>query len=163
MGESESEVVQLCPTLCDPMDCSRPSSSVHEILQARVLEWVAISFSRGSSWPRDRTWVSLIVGRRLTVWATREVQMGEGSTFTELAGFSSSWAIGFKALVSRWGGSSVVRIWQLASSEWAGQREDGVTEWGTVTVFDYSVLDVTTFPFCHIRSLRNKSLGSAYT
>ena len=56
--ESESEVAQLCPTLCDPMDSSLPGSSLHGILQARVLEWVAISFSRGSSRPRDRTWVS---------------------------------------------------------------------------------------------------------
>ena len=46
---SESEVAQSCPTLCDPMDCSPPCSSVHGILQARILEWVAISFSRGSS------------------------------------------------------------------------------------------------------------------
>ena len=51
--ESESEVAQLCPTLCDPMDCSPPGSSIHGILQARILEWVAISFSRGSSQPRD--------------------------------------------------------------------------------------------------------------
>ena len=47
--ESESEVAQSCPTLCDPMDCSPPGSSLHGILQARVLEWVAISFSRESS------------------------------------------------------------------------------------------------------------------
>ena len=53
--ESESEVSQSCLTLCDPMDCSPPGSSIHEIFQARVLEWVAISFSRGSSWPRDQT------------------------------------------------------------------------------------------------------------
>jgi len=46
---SESEVTQSCPTLCDPMDCSLPGFSVHGIFQARVLEWVAISFSRGSS------------------------------------------------------------------------------------------------------------------
>ena len=45
-SESESEVAQSCPTLCDPMDCSPPGSSVHGILQARILEWVAISFSR---------------------------------------------------------------------------------------------------------------------
>ena len=61
--ECESEVAQLCLTLCNPVDCSPPSSSVHGILQARVLEWVAISFSRGSSQPRDRTQVSLIAGR----------------------------------------------------------------------------------------------------
>ena len=50
--ESESEVAQSCPTLCDPMDCSLPGSSVHGIFQARVLECVAISFSRASSRPR---------------------------------------------------------------------------------------------------------------
>ena len=53
--ESESEVVQSCPNLCSPMDCSLPGSSAHGIFQARILEWVAISFSRGSSQPRDRT------------------------------------------------------------------------------------------------------------
>ena len=51
-------VFQLCLTLCDPKDCSSPSSSVHGILQARILEWVAMPFSRRSSQPRDRTWVS---------------------------------------------------------------------------------------------------------
>ena len=51
-------VTQLCPTLCDPVDYSPPGSSVHGILQARILEWVAIPFSRGSSRPRDGTWVS---------------------------------------------------------------------------------------------------------
>ena len=55
------------------MDCSLPASSIHGIIQARVPEWVAISFSRGSCRSRDRTWVSHIVGRRFTVWATREV------------------------------------------------------------------------------------------
>ena len=70
---SESEVAQSCPTLWEPMDCSLPGSSVHGIFQARILEWVAIFFSRGSSWPRDRTRVSCIVGRRFTIWATREV------------------------------------------------------------------------------------------
>ena len=69
-----SEVAQSCPTLCSPMDCSLPGSSSHGIFQARVLEWVAISFSRGSSWPRDRTQVSPTAGRCFTVWATREAQ-----------------------------------------------------------------------------------------
>ena len=54
-------------TLCDPMDCSLPGSSLHGILQARVLEWVAISFSRGSSRPRDQTQVSCIPGRRFNL------------------------------------------------------------------------------------------------
>ena len=64
---SESEVAQSCPTLCDRMDCSLPGSSVHGIFQARVLEWVAISFSRESSQPRDWTRVSRIVDRCFTV------------------------------------------------------------------------------------------------
>ena len=71
--ESESEVAQSCPTLCDPMDCSLPGSSVHGIFQARVLEWIAISFSRGSSQPRDSTPASHIVDRSFTAWATRKV------------------------------------------------------------------------------------------
>ena len=70
--KSESETAQLCPTLWDPMDCSLPGSSLHGILQARVLEWAAISFSRGSSWLRDLTQVSRIPGRRFNLWATRE-------------------------------------------------------------------------------------------
>ena len=71
-SESESEVAQSCPTLCDPMDCSLPGSSVHGVLQARVLEWVAISFSRGSFQPRDQTRISCIAGRCFTLWTTRE-------------------------------------------------------------------------------------------
>ena len=70
--KSESEVARSCPTLCDPVDCSPPGSSVHGIFQARILEWVAISFSRGSSQPRDRTQVSRIAGRHLNLWATRQ-------------------------------------------------------------------------------------------
>ena len=67
-----SEVAQSCPTLCDPMDCSLPGSAIHGIFQAGILEWVAISFSRRSSQPRDWTEVSRIVGRPFTIWATRE-------------------------------------------------------------------------------------------
>ena len=66
------EVAQSCLTLCNPMDCSLPGFSVHGILQARILEWVTISFSRGSSRPRDWTRVSCIGGRCFNLWATRE-------------------------------------------------------------------------------------------
>ena len=62
-----SEVAQSCLTLCDPMDCSLSGSSAHGIFQARVLEWIAISFSRGSSQPRNQTRVSRIAGRRFAV------------------------------------------------------------------------------------------------
>ena len=73
-----SEVCQSCPTLCDPMDCSLPGSSLHGILQARVLEWIAIChfLLRGSSQPRDQTRVSRIPGRCFNFWATREVPSG---------------------------------------------------------------------------------------
>ena len=61
----ESDVAQSCLTLCDPVDCSPPCSSVHGIFQARVLEWVAFSFSRGFSRPSDQTQVSCIVSKTL--------------------------------------------------------------------------------------------------
>ena len=58
---------------CNPMDCNPPGSSNNGILQARILEWVSISFSRGSSWPRNRTQVSCIAGRLFTDWAIRSL------------------------------------------------------------------------------------------
>ena len=79
---SEREVAQSCPTLCNTMDCSLPGSPVQGIFQARTLEWVAISFSRGSSQPRDWTWVSHTAGKCFTVSATREVQQKFKVTFT---------------------------------------------------------------------------------
>ena len=78
VGYTQVLVTQLCLTLCDPVDCSPPGSSVHGILQARILEWVAIPFSRGSSWPRDWTRLSHTAGRFFRpeeffrfFWATR--------------------------------------------------------------------------------------------
>ena len=64
---SEVKVAWSCSTLCNSMDCSLPGFSVHGILQARILEWVAIPFSRGSSQPRDQTQVSHTVGGFFTV------------------------------------------------------------------------------------------------
>ena len=74
------KVAQSCPTLCDPMDYT-----VHETLQARIPEWVAIPFSRESSQPRDWTQVSHIAGGFFTSWATREAQdfMPTAITYTE--------------------------------------------------------------------------------
>ena len=59
-------LVQLCPVLCDRTDCSLPGSSVLGIFQARILEWITIPFSKGSSQPRDQTWVSCIAGKVFT-------------------------------------------------------------------------------------------------
>ena len=82
----KSEVTQSCPTLCDPVDCSPSGSSVHGILQARILEWVAISFSRGSSRPRNWTRISYVscIGRWVLYrWATREAH---GFIYQNLSG-----------------------------------------------------------------------------
>ena len=56
-----AKLLQICPTFCDPTGCTPPGSSVHELLQARILKWVAMPSSRGSFWPRDPTWVSLFL------------------------------------------------------------------------------------------------------
>ena len=69
-------LVQLCPVLCDRTDCSLPGSSVLGIFQARILEWITIPFSKGSSQPRDQTWVSCIAGKVFTDWVTREALKG---------------------------------------------------------------------------------------
>ena len=70
----KAKVTQSCPTLCDPMECSLPGFSVHGILQARILEWVAVLFSSGSSQPRDWTQLSHTEGGFSTIWTTREIQ-----------------------------------------------------------------------------------------
>ena len=92
-------------TLYDPMDCSLPSSSVYGILQARLWEWVAIPFSRGSLRPWDRTQVSCIAGRFFTIWATREAQ-GVKCSYIKAAGSSvlraGSWGAGFRARPTPW-------------------------------------------------------------
>ena len=88
--ESEkSEVTQSCPTLCDPMGCSLPAFSVHGIFQARILEWVAISFSRRSSRPRDWTQVSHIVGY---IFLENEIEAWKRLRVTELKKKWFKWA-----------------------------------------------------------------------
>ena len=73
-------VTQLCPTLCDPMDYGPPGSSVHGSLQARLLEMVAIPFSKGCSQPRDWTLIFCTAGRFFNIWATREAPLVIAST-----------------------------------------------------------------------------------
>ena len=82
-------VAQWCPTICNPMDCSLPGSSVHGILQARMLEWGAAPFSRGSSWLRDWTQISHTAGSFFTVRATWETWDSPISAF----GFSIPWLL----------------------------------------------------------------------
>ena len=112
-----NEVAQSCPTLCDPMDSSPPGSSVHGIFQARILGWVAISFSRGSSRLRDRTQVSLIAGRHFNLWTTsrrtwREMQLPSLNNIIHTLGFpggsggeESASSAGDVDFISGWGRS----------------------------------------------------------
>ena len=93
LSEWVSQVAQSWPTLCDPTDFSLPGSSTHGIFQARILAWVAIPFSRGTSQPRDQTWLCRIVGRRFTVWATREAPMEYYSAIKKNA---------FESVLMRW-------------------------------------------------------------
>ena len=83
------------------MDCSLPGSSVHGILQARILEWVAMSFSRESSWPRDRTQVSHIAGRFFTIWATRGFSQNKYTIFKWVFSFTM-WTKFFTLVVRYW-------------------------------------------------------------
>ena len=78
-------VAQSCLTLCDTMDGSLPGSSVHGILQARILEWVTMPSSSGSSQPRDRTQVSGIAGVFFTVWATRKVLVEQKASISSVS------------------------------------------------------------------------------
>ena len=95
----EIEVLVAQSTLCNPMDCSPPGSSVHGILQARILEWVAMPFSRGSSWPRDWTCNLLHCRQILYHWATREARI---YLFTPpcIKLFTTPWTVALQALLS---------------------------------------------------------------
>ena len=120
-----------CVQLCDPVDCSLPGSSIHGIFQARILEWVAISFSGRSSRPRDWTRVDCIGGRCFTVWATRDIPMlniqigksteterravlGKGWGMKERQG-SASWVQGF---LGGWWKCSGIRCCECTKSYW---------------------------------------------
>ena len=82
-----AKLLQSCLTLFDPMDCSSPGPSVHGILQARILEWVAMPSSRGSSQPRDWTQVSHTAGKFFTIWTTSNIWYL--ASFHMLMGYSS--------------------------------------------------------------------------
>ena len=84
-------VAQLCSTLCSPMDCKQPASSVHGFLQSRRLEWVSIPFSRGSFWSRDQTQISCLAGTFFTIWTTWEANIWMegyyGATFQNFSNY----------------------------------------------------------------------------
>ena len=93
-------VTQSCPVFCGPMDCSPPGSSVHGMLQGRILEWAAIPFSRGSSQPRHQIHLSCIAGRFLTIWAIREASNYPNSLLESPVHNSSSPLIFFLVIYS---------------------------------------------------------------
>ena len=123
-------VIQSRQTLCDPMDCNPPGSSVHGILQARILNLVAFPFSRKSFQPRDQTWVSCTAGRFFTIWATRDVK-------------NRIWTYSYRCTKSgiTWGCSHPLVLCKLQpgdnSSEREESREDtreetGLLKWETI-------------------------------
>ena len=92
-----------CQLFCHSMDYSRPGSSLHGILQAKLLEWVVMPFSRGSSWPRDQICVSWIAGRFFTVWTTRENPLQKFSSVQLLSHvwlFATPWTAAHQASLS---------------------------------------------------------------
>ena len=115
-------VTQLCLTLCSPKACSLSGSSVHRILQARILEWVAIPFSRGSSWPRGQTDVSHITGRFFTCLSHR------GSPHIKEVRYKKLHSIWFHSCEASWIGKSIKieNRWVVARG-WSQGQETGST------------------------------------
>ena len=129
-------VAQLCPTLCDSMDCSSPGSSVHGVLPARILEWVATPFSWGSSWLRDWTQVSHMAGRFFTVWATTEILKPVRTEVMQVHVFQSNHCSSHSgALGGRWwhGG--------LGLGFWEEEGEGGMDRWCLAAETLQSVLE----------------------
>ena len=86
-----AKLFQSCPIFCNPVDCSPQGSSVHGILQTRILKWVAIPFSRGSSQLRDQTQVSHIASRFFTIWTTREIENKNTEVIYQYIGKIAEW------------------------------------------------------------------------
>ena len=125
---------------CDPMDCSLPGFSAPRILQARILEWVTISFSKPSSQPRNRTWVSCITGRFLTNWAIRKTLIfwcwswssnSLATWYEELTHWKRSWCwkrlkVGGEGDDREWAGRMALPTWW--TWVWASSRSQWWTE-----------------------------------
>ena len=116
-GVARVLAAQSCPTLWDPMECNPPGPSVHGIFQTRILEWVAIPFSRGSSRPRDQTQVSSTAGRFFTVWTTGKSQWRH--SVPGRSGYKLGWVISGQSCLNvahgRWDVVSVRQELKLAT------------------------------------------------
>ena len=148
---------QSCPTLCNAMDFSQPGSSVHGIFQARILEWVAIPFSRASSQPRDRAQVSYIVGRFFTIWATRAIKTknkrcwrGCGEMETYAVGRNVTWCSHHG---ERYGG--FLKIFKYWVAIWSSSPTPGQTSRENTTSKRY------TYPSVHWSSVHNSQAMEA--
>ena len=128
------------------MDCRLWGSSVHAIFQARVLEWVAISFSRGSFWPRDQTRVSHIADRRFTIWTTREatlssatLQSSEGNhaqTERPIGGHNCEWCPARQDQAGIWTKRKWVGLFETEAAgmpSWGSRIKNGVRKWPQVS------------------------------
>ena len=128
-------VAQSCPTLCDPMDCSLPGPSVHEIFQARILEWVAISFSRGSSQPGDLN-PGLLCCRQILYCLKKNLPANAGDVnwgFDPWMGkipWRREWKPTLVSLPGKYQGQRSL----VSCSPW-GCKESGTTE--QITLFSY--------------------------
>ena len=113
-------VYSISLTLHNPMDGNLPGSSVHGISQARILEWVTILFSRGSSWPRDQTWESCIAGRIFTLWTTREALFNMESvssvqSLSHVQLFAAPWTATCEASLSITNSQSLLKLMSIES------------------------------------------------
>ena len=137
-----AQSLESCPILCSLMDCSPPGSSVHRILQARILEWVAMPFPRGSSQPWDQTQVSCIEGGFFTSWATRETT--REAPHPQFINQESKFLQGSCCPISQiWAWRSAATLWTLPATatlkplvlEWHSENEsrsvvsDSATPW----------------------------------
>ena len=121
-------VAQSCLTLCNPMDCNLPGSSVHGILQARILEWVAMPSWR-SSRSRNQTWVSGIASRFFTIWATREAPFHVPAAAATAAKSLQSCLTLCDHIDSSSPGSPVPRILQARTLEWVAISFSNAWKW----------------------------------
>ena len=139
-------------TLCGPMDCSPPGSSVHGISQGRILEWVAISYSRASSWARDQTHVYCITGRFYTIWATREAPplvLFKTSVLTSTHGNYPSWSLRHNILKAMVPGLPWWSSGYESACQCKGHRFDPWSRRIPHATEQLSLCATTTEPACH--------------